>query len=112
MSLERLREFAVRANMDLDRHNGRDDAEVLRRVCLKPGEELGEVNEAMIGYAGQNPRKGVTHTLDDVVSELTDMILTCVVGISCLGYDPAAAIVARLDAVEARWETTMGRSAS
>lgn len=38
--------------------------------------ECGEVMEAVIGYTGDNPRKGKTHTIEDVQSELCDVILT------------------------------------
>lgn len=42
----------------------------------KIGEEFGEVIEAFIGATGQNPRKGYTHTTDDVRKELLDVAVT------------------------------------
>jgi NTP pyrophosphatase (non-canonical NTP hydrolase) len=39
-------------------------------------EEAGEVVAAYIGATGQNPRKGVTHTMDDVRRELLDVAVT------------------------------------
>lgn len=42
----------------------------------KVAEECGEVIAAYIGFTGQNPRKGVTHTGQDVESELLDVALT------------------------------------
>lgn len=39
-------------------------------------EEAGEVVAAYIGAIGQNPRKGVTHTVDDVEQELIDAAIT------------------------------------
>lgn len=39
-------------------------------------EEAGEVIAATIGATGQNPRKGVTHTMDDVARELLDVAVT------------------------------------
>lgn len=39
-------------------------------------EETGEVVAALIGALGQNPRKGVTHTMRDVKDELLDVVLT------------------------------------
>jgi hypothetical protein len=42
----------------------------------KVGEEFGETIQALIGTTGQNPRKGVTHSMDDVVAELLDTALT------------------------------------
>jgi NTP pyrophosphatase (non-canonical NTP hydrolase) len=42
----------------------------------KVSEECGEVIAAFIGATGQNPRKGVTHTRQDVIEELLDVALT------------------------------------
>lgn len=42
----------------------------------KVTEEAGEAIEAFIGATGQNPRKGVTCSMDDVLSELADVALT------------------------------------
>lgn len=42
----------------------------------KVAEECGEVVSAFIGATGQNPRKGFTHTVDDVNEELFDVALT------------------------------------
>lgn len=39
-------------------------------------EESGEAIAAYIGATGQNPRKGVTHTIDDVLAELLDVAVT------------------------------------
>ena len=42
----------------------------------KVGEEAGEVIAAYIGVTAQNPRKGVTHTEQDVTKELLDVAVT------------------------------------
>lgn len=42
----------------------------------KAGEEVGEAIAALVGWEGSNPRKGVTHTKDDVIKELLDVALT------------------------------------
>ena len=42
----------------------------------KLAEESGEVVEAYIGFTGQNPRKGNTHVMGDVLKELMDVALT------------------------------------
>jgi NTP pyrophosphatase (non-canonical NTP hydrolase) len=47
----------------------------------KVAEELGEATQAFIGYTGQNPRKGYTHTQDDVLYELADVVLTAILAI-------------------------------
>ena len=48
---------------------------------LKLAEESGEAAAAYIGMVGQNPRKGVTHTLSDVLGELADVALTALCAI-------------------------------
>ncbi|SRR6266566_489704 len=56
---------------------------------VKLMEELGETAQAYIGTIGQNPRKGVTHTYEDVASELVDVIVTGHVALATvLGGNP------------------------
>jgi hypothetical protein len=63
---------AISAMLDAQRPAGRsDEAQMWSRVT-KVCEESGEVWRAMSGYVGENPRKGVTHTLDDLSGELLD----------------------------------------
>jgi len=71
----------------LSARNGDGRAEMTAQM-LKLSEEVGEVAQAWIGYIGQNPRKGVTHTLEDVMSELADVAITALVGIARLDRDP------------------------
>ncbi|MFC8430872.1 MazG-like family protein [Streptomyces sp. NPDC057253] len=54
---------------------------------LKLSEEVGEVSEAVIGAIGQNPRKGVTHTWEDVEAELCDVVITALVALRTLTPD-------------------------
>jgi hypothetical protein len=54
----------------------RDPEAVLWGRVAKLTEEAGEATAALIGWTGQNPRKGVTHTREDVVSELLDVAIT------------------------------------
>ncbi|KUL33652.1 hypothetical protein ADL22_32515 [Streptomyces sp. NRRL F-4489] len=51
---------------------------------LKLAEEAGEVAQAVIGATGQNPRKGRSHTWDDVQAELCDVIVTAMVALRTL----------------------------
>ncbi|MHC8422597.1 MazG-like family protein [Streptomyces sp. NB004] len=51
---------------------------------LKLSEEVGEVAEAVIGATGQNPRKGTTHTWQDVEAELCDVVITAMVALRTL----------------------------
>ncbi len=57
----------------------RETDRILR--CLKLAEEVGEVSQAIIGATGQTPRKGVTHTWNDVEAELCDVIVTAMVAL-------------------------------
>ena len=61
----------------LDSANAHRDPEARTWGRLaKLAEESGEVVEAYIGFTGQNPRKGNTHLLGDVLKELMDVALT------------------------------------
>jgi NTP pyrophosphatase (non-canonical NTP hydrolase) len=59
------------------------ETEKLLRI-MKLTEETGEVTQAVIGAVGQNPRKGVTHTWDDVQAELCDVMFTAMVALTTL----------------------------
>ena len=88
----------------LDASNGRDDTEIALRL-LKLTEEVGEVAQAWIGMQGQNPRKGVTHTREDVADELCDVIVTALVALSSVVDDPAGHWNAKLATIAARPRT-------
>jgi NTP pyrophosphatase (non-canonical NTP hydrolase) len=62
------------------------ETEKLLRI-MKLTEETGEVTQAVIGAVGQNPRKGVTHTWDDVQAELCDVMFTAMVALTTLTPD-------------------------
>ncbi|MEU2288839.1 MazG-like family protein [Streptomyces sp. NPDC013178] len=62
---------------------GRGREALLLRV-LKLSEEVGEVAQAVIGATGQNPRKGASHTWEDVESELCDVVITALVALRTL----------------------------
>lgn len=68
--------------LEADQPVGGREGMLLR--MLKLSEEVGEVAEAVIGATGQNPRKGVTHTWDDVRSELCDVAITALVALRTL----------------------------
>ncbi|OJX93824.1 MAG: hypothetical protein BGO96_10060 [Micrococcales bacterium 73-15] len=80
------------------------EAQAWSRIA-KVSEENGEVVAAFIGAIGQNPRKGVTHTREDVVEELLDVALTALAAVEHLrGHDGAALDLLndKLDRVAAR----------
>lgn len=55
---------------------------------IKLTEEVGEVSAAWIGFTGQNPRKGITHTKEDVVKELLDVSVTALVAAESIHGSP------------------------
>lgn len=50
------------------------EAHIWRRT-MKVVSEAGEAHDALCGILGENPRKGVTHTQDDLLGELLDCAL-------------------------------------
>ncbi|MFD7130191.1 MazG-like family protein [Streptomyces sp. NPDC059894] len=54
---------------------------------LKLSEEVGEAAQAVIGATGQNPRKGTSHTWEDVEAELCDVVITALVALRTLTPD-------------------------
>ncbi|MFJ7177551.1 MazG-like family protein [Streptomyces massasporeus] len=68
----------------LDTNRPVEGRESLLLRILKLSEEVGEVSQAVIGATGQNPRKGVTHTWEDVEAELCDVVITALVALRTL----------------------------
>lgn len=85
----------------LDASNAPSDHETAMRL-MKLTEETGEVMQAYIGYVGQNPRKGVTHTAEDVADELCDVIVTAMVALSLFAGDPEQHLTEKLAWIAAR----------
>ncbi|MEV0368666.1 MazG-like family protein [Streptomyces sp. NPDC050636] len=77
------------------------EQERLLRI-LKVSEEAGEVAQAVIGATGQNPRKGHSHTWDDVHSELCDVIITAMVALTTLTPDAQRIFAGHLERVAER----------
>ncbi|HEY1621364.1 MAG TPA: MazG-like family protein [Streptosporangiaceae bacterium] len=77
------------------------DTERLLRI-MKLTEEAGEVAQAVTGTLGQNPRKGITHTWDDVQAELCDVMLTAMVALTTLTPDARNVFDAHLARVAGR----------
>ena len=70
---------------------GRDPEALTWSRLAKITEEAGEVVSAYIGATGQNPRKGVTHTEEDVQGELLDVAITALAALEHLrGHDGAS----------------------
>lgn len=54
-------------------YSGLDPEAHLWRRCMKIVAETGEAHDALCGMIGENPRKGITHTKDDLLGELLDV---------------------------------------
>ncbi|QCX81196.1 hypothetical protein C9F11_38065 [Streptomyces sp. YIM 121038] len=85
----------------LDSTNGRSREEIGLRI-LKLTEEVGEAGQAWIGVQGQNPRKGVTHTIADVQDELCDVIVTAAVALASISGEPEDVLAEKLAKIAAR----------
>ncbi len=86
--------------LDANRRHGGETGLVLR--MLKLTEEVGEVAQAVIGATGQNPRKGVTHSWEDVQGELCDVVITALVALRTLTPDAREAFERHLARVTER----------
>ncbi|WP_369188768.1 MazG-like family protein [Streptomyces sp. R08] len=69
---------------------------------LKIQEEAGEVAEAVIGALGQNPRKGHSHTWNDVESEVCDVIVTGMVALARMNPEASAVFARHMERIIAR----------
>jgi NTP pyrophosphatase (non-canonical NTP hydrolase) len=90
-----------RARRWLDEANGTSTGELTLRI-LKIVEEAGRAAAAWVGATGQNPRKGVTHTLPDVAAELGDVAFTALVAAASLGFDPQVVLAGVAAKVQGR----------
>ncbi|MFF3345547.1 MazG-like family protein [Streptomyces sp. NPDC002779] len=88
-----------------------DGREAMLLRMLKLSEEVGEVAEAVIGATGQNPRKGVTHTWDDVQAELCDVVITALIALRTLTPDTREVFAGHLARVRERSLGTAPESA-
>ncbi|MEV6502377.1 MazG-like family protein [Streptomyces prunicolor] len=95
-------------NRPLTGEGGENGGAGLLLRMLKLSEEVGEVAQAVIGATGQNPRKGVTHTWDDVQAELCDVVITALVALRTLTPDTRQVFTRHLARV---MERSLGPSA-
>ncbi len=77
------------------------DTKTLLQI-LKITEEAGEVAEAVIGVTGQNPRKGFSHSWQDVEGELCDVIITAMVALTRVNPQAATVFAEHLAGVAER----------
>ncbi|MGW1667787.1 MazG-like family protein [Streptomyces sp. NPDC002324] len=90
----------LHAWLEADQPHGGREGLLLRMLKLQ--EEVGEVAQAVIGVTGQNPRKGTTHTWQDVQAELCDVVVTALVALRTLTPDARAVFAAHLAGVTER----------
>ncbi|MFF2651942.1 MazG-like family protein [Streptomyces sp. NPDC058045] len=86
----------------LDEASPNPPAEALLLRMLKLSEEVGEVAQAVIGATGQNPRKGTSHTWDDVQAELCDVVITALVALHTLTPDAEQVLTTHLTRIARR----------
>ncbi|AZM47391.1 hypothetical protein DMB38_17735 [Streptomyces sp. WAC 06738] len=63
---------------------------------LEVGEAYGEVAASVHGLMGADPRKGKTHTIDDVCAALCEVIVTSMVALASISGDASEVFAARL----------------
>ncbi|MEU3843346.1 MazG-like family protein [Streptomyces sp. NPDC028635] len=86
----------------LEERRGHDGLDGLLLRVLKLSEEVGEVAQAVIGATGQNPRKGASHTWDDVQGELCDVVITALVALRTLTPEARDVFAGHLERVRRR----------
>ncbi|GAA3066019.1 MazG-like family protein [Streptomyces glomeratus] len=86
----------------LDTHRAQGGADGLLLRVLKLSEEVGEVAQAVIGATGQNPRKGTTHSWEDVQAELCDVVITALVALRTMTPDAREVFTTHLERVTTR----------
>ncbi|MFE0187956.1 NUDIX domain-containing protein [Streptomyces sp. NPDC058989] len=78
-----------------DDERGLDHAQQWTLQVLKIAEETGEASQAVIGARGTNPRKGDSHTWQDVHAEVADVVITGLVTLARMRPDDAAEYLQR-----------------
>ena len=81
-------------------HQTGETGELIR--LMKLSEEVGEVMEAYIGYAGANKRKGFSHDVEDVADELCDVVITAMVALHDWVDNPERHLKDKLQTLSAR----------
>lgn len=92
------------ANLAITHRWLRDNNVSLTMSLFKLSEEVGEVSQAYTGVCGANPRKGTTHTWDDVADEVSDVAITALNVLAAMNRDPLNALNQRLQFVVERIE--------
>ncbi|POX54751.1 hypothetical protein C3489_12730 [Streptomyces sp. Ru71] len=86
----------------LEEHREAGGADGLLLRVIKLSEEVGEVAQAVIGATGHNPRKGTSHTWEDVQGELCDVVITALVALRTLTPEARDVFARHLERVTRR----------
>ncbi|MGW5779637.1 MazG-like family protein [Streptomyces sp. NPDC003863] len=78
----------------LDSERGLPSEEQWTLQVLKLSEEVGEAAQAVIGVRATNPRKGRSHSWEDVQEEVADAVITGMVTLARMRPDDAAEFLA------------------
>jgi NTP pyrophosphatase (non-canonical NTP hydrolase) len=81
-----------------------DDELVMRRRVGKIFVEAGELADAIEGFTGENPRKGVYATREDVIKELIDCASASLCAIEYMTGDRGDSVRMVADQVAGNWE--------
>jgi NTP pyrophosphatase (non-canonical NTP hydrolase) len=84
----------LRGWLDEEDQAAAGDVRLLR--VLKIGEEFGEAAEAITGALGANPRKGNSHSWEDVEKELCDVAVTAMVALLTINPEAEKVLDARV----------------
>jgi NTP pyrophosphatase (non-canonical NTP hydrolase) len=86
----------------LDEKDNATPAQARLLRLLKVQEEVGEVAQAAMGAVSANPRKGRSHTWEDVQNELCDVVLSGMVALATLTPDAAKVFEERVSIITDR----------
>lgn len=76
--------------------------EPVSKLMLKIGQDVGAACQAVIGVRAYNPRKGASHTMDDLVSCLGDVIRSSMAVLDAVETEPETTFKANLERVHDR----------
>jgi NTP pyrophosphatase (non-canonical NTP hydrolase) len=83
---------------------GMDPELVMRRRVGKVSVEAGELADAIEGFTGENPRKGVYATRDDVIKELIDCASASLCAVEYMTGDQGLSVSMLAEHVAGNWE--------
>lgn len=82
---------------------GMDPELVMRRRVGKVNVEAGELADAVEGFTGENPRKGVYATREDVIKELLDCASASLCAVEHMTGDRGLSVSLLASQVEGNW---------